>query len=218
MRYKNIIFDADGTLLETLSDIVSAVNKTLKELNYNNVIDHEGGKALLGRGADYLISEVLKEFNPTPEDLSNFKKVYLPHYKYCQEFTTKPFVNMANILQELKELGYDLFVLTNKPDHLMEILINKYFKGLFSGFIGANDDLPKKPSKELSEHFLATFNLNKDECLYVGDSEVDVILGENISMDVALCLYGYGDYAKINRNRYKYEINCPEDLLKVLKE
>ena len=190
MKRKLIIFDLDGTLVDTVEDLKVAVNVGLAAFNQPTKDLRFVTKAI-GNGVETLIARCLdKGFdNPFYKDVLNtFRKYYLTHY----DVYTKPYQNVLNTLLILKERGYILSVCTNKLHEAAVDLINKYFPNIFDYVLGSKPNIPKKPNPEMIEQILDYFNiLNKDEVLYIGDTNVDIEVAKNANVPFVLVSYGY---------------------------
>ena len=214
--YKNVIFDLDGTLMDTLDDIKDAMNEALKRIGHPYTFTYEEAKKLIGSGARVMIERAIYYGGANPSDVDKLGETFLPLYKEYQGKTTKPYDGMIEVMKILKERGYKLYILTNKPQHLMNVLVNNFFIDYLDGYQGQVDSMPCKPDVKFTNYMLDRYNLNKEECIFVGDSNIDVLVGKNACMDTVLCLYGYGDEATKNDTYPKYKIESPLDLLKIL--
>jgi phosphoglycolate phosphatase len=144
--YKALIFDLDGTLLDTITDITEAINEALKECGYQYSYDRESTKTLIGDGSDTLVRRALREKSGDVDAFSKLNRVYMPLYLEYQNRHTKPFPGIVEALEELKKAGVDCFIVSNKPDHLVQDLIPRYFKdGLFKECHGIKNGESVKP-------------------------------------------------------------------------
>lgn len=184
----------DGTLLDTLQDILDAVNYALKECGYDKVYTYEEGKKLIG-GGGYVFAKRALSYKPhTEEELAIFRDHFFQRYGEFQNRTTKPYDGMIDLLNDLKK-KYRLFVISNKPDFLLrEIVHEKYGVDIFVDVIGHKEDNPEKPDPFSVNYMIKKYNLKREECLYVGDSDVDVNTAINSHIDCCLVTYGYGSY------------------------
>ena len=198
---KTIIFDLDGTILDTLEDLKNAVNHALNFYNYPEK-DLEFVRKAIGNGTQVLI----KRCTPctiSEEDyhkvFNEFKSYYLSHYADY----TRPYESIKDLLGTLK--GQCLIaVVSNKDNDLTQNLINKEFPGLFDIIQGSYFDRPKKPDPYLIDKILDENSINKDDCLYVGDTNVDKESALNAGLDYRLVSYGY-------RTKEELEKMCPND-------
>ena len=198
---KTIIFDLDGTILNTLVDLKNAVNHGLKTRNLPEK-DLEYVRIAIGNGTQVLIKRCC------PEDISeeeraivftNFKNYYLEHY---DDFT-RPYPGIVEMLKKLKG-QVRLGVVSNKDHDLVIKIINKEFTGLFDIIQGSYFDKPKKPNPYLIDKIIKENNLDKKECLYVGDTNIDKESATNAGLDYLLVNYGY-------RTKEELEKMCPND-------
>ena len=198
---KTVFFDLDGTILDTLEDLKNAVNHALNFYNYP-LKDLEFVRKAIGNGTQVLIKRC------TPGDISEsryvevfncFKNYYLNHYSDC----THAYVGVEELLKTLKG-KCNLVVVSNKDNDLTQKLINKEFPGLFDVIQGSYMDKPKKPDPFLIESIIESNKLNKNECLYIGDTDVDKQSAINAGLDYRLVSYGY-------RTPEELEKMCPND-------
>lgn len=200
---KYIIFDLDGTILDTLKDLANAVNYGLKSFNLPEK-DIDFVRLAIGNGTKVLIKRC------TPCDLSEeerskvfdvFKDYYFKHFTD----NTKPYPGIYEMLLRLKELGnIKLVVLSNKDDDLTKQLINKEFPRVFDIIQGSYIDKPRKPDPYLISKILNENNIDKKDCLYVGDTNVDKETADNANLKYLLVNYGY-------RSKGELIKMCPND-------
>ena len=199
---KTIIFDLDGTILDTLVDLKNAVNHGLKFRNLPEK-DLEYVRKAIGNGTQVLIKRC------TPCDISEeerqlvfneFKKYYLAHYAD----NTIPYKGIKELLSEIKKYCR-LAVVSNKDDDLTKKLINKCFPKTFDIIQGSYLDKPKKPDPFLINKIIKDYKIDKKDCLYIGDTDVDKQSALNAGLDYRLVNYGY-------RTKEELEKICPNDI------
>ena len=178
---KACIFDLDGTLLETLSQISYYLNETLKKYGIDE-IEIEKVKEFVGSGAKNLISRALgyrgKSEDEEPALYSEFYKDYLELYNADIEFMVKPYEGITESLNIIKSKGIKLAVLSNKPHSSVNPMIDKFFPDLFDIAEGAMDGVPLKPDPTPLLSVCERLGVNPTETLYFGDSDVDMITGK----------------------------------------
>jgi len=198
---KTLIFDLDGTILDTLIDLKNAVNHALNFYNLPEK-DLEFVRKAIGNGTTILIKRC------TPSSLSDeernkvfnkFKAYYLEHYA---DFT-KPYEGIKEMLTNLKD-KVTLAVVSNKDNDLTNKIIAKEYPGLFDIVQGSYLDHPKKPDPYLINKIIKENNINKKECLYIGDTNVDKESATNAALPYLLINYGY-------RTKEELEKMCPND-------
>ena len=185
---KTVIFDLDGTILDTLVDLKNAVNHALnfnkypeKDLEYVRKAIGNGTQVLIKRCTPCTIKE--EEYKVV---FKLFKEYYLSHYADY----TRPYEGIKDLLESLKGKCH-IAVVSNKDNDLTQSLINKEFHGLFDIIQGSYLDRPKKPDPYLIDKILDENNINKDECLYIGDTNVDKESALNAGLEYKLVSYGY---------------------------
>ena len=198
---KTILFDLDGTVLNTLVDLKNAVNHGLKTRNLPEK-DLEFVRTAIGNGAQVLIKRCTPEYLSDEERalvFDSFKNYYLEHY----DDYTKPYDGIKEMLENLHgkcQIG----LVSNKDHDLVSKLINKEFPGLFDIIQGTYFDKPKKPNPYLINKIVEEYNLDKNECLYIGDTNVDKETADNSGLKYKLVNYGF-------RNKEELKKLCPND-------
>lgn len=212
----NIIFDLDGTLIDTIHDIASAVNDALAECGFLFHYSDLEAHGLIGDGADVLVHRALKN-EDTPSNFERLKASYLPKYREYQLRTSKPFDGIFPMLLELKKMGKRLFVCTNKPDEYAKILLPRFFPdGLFGEIRGIIEGEAPKPDPTIVRALMAKHGLNEENTLFVGDSKTDLTTSRNAGLPLALCLWGYGFYNESLCLSAAYTLDAPSDLVRIL--
>ena len=186
---KAIVFDLDGTLLDTLLDLQKSVNFALKSLQFPE-ISYEHARVSVGNGTTMLMRRC------TPKNISEDKQqeafnLFSQHYSIHYNDNTKPYPGIRELLLKLKSLGYKLGVISNKLDPKAKELIDFHFNGIFDAVQGTYLDKPKKPSKVITDMLLTSLQIKGEEALYIGDSEVDFECAINGNMHFLLVGYGY---------------------------
>ena len=186
---KLLIFDLDGTLLDTLADLQESVNFALRQFGFPEK-DLEHVRKSIGNGVAKLMERCTPKGTANPHYfacLDIFKKHYSEHYAD----KTLPYQGMSEIVMKLKGLGYKTAVATNKIDRLAKELIEAHFPGCFDFVLGDKDGVPKKPYPDMINHILEYFNMTNDEAFYIGDTNVDEETAINSKLDYVLVTYGY---------------------------
>ena len=186
---KLIIFDLDGTLLDTLDDLQSSVNFALSHFGYP-LRSREQVRKDIGNGVAKLMER------STPDGLNNphYKEaldIFKEHYSTHYADKTYPYDGILKTLKELRNAGFLLAVATNKIDDIAHILVNKHFPNCFDYILGDIDGVPKKPNPDMINNILKHFNMSKEETIYIGDTNVDEQTARNSGLDYCLLTYGY---------------------------
>lgn len=195
MNKKALIFDLDGTLINTVGDLNTAVNYALKHFNFP-LRSIEQTTNDIGNGVSKLIERSLPKENISThhkETLEIFRNYYREHY-FDSSF---PYNNVKETLINLKNKGYVLGVVTNKFDEGAKKLMEHYFKGIFDVVIGETPLLPKKPDPAMLNKAIDILNINKEDVIYLGDTEIDYETANNANVDVILVTYGYRNKSQL---------------------
>ena len=213
---KIIIFDLDGTLLNTLEDLKDSTNFALQAFGYPERSLKEVC-AFVGNGVKKLIERALPEGENNPcfkECLETFKN----HYKENMYNKTAPYKGARELLQELKKRGIKTAIVSNKFDLAVKELSEKYFKDLIDSAKGENEarGIRKKPAPDTILSVLKEFNLEANEALYVGDSDVDIMSAKNASMPCISVSWGFRNKDFLINHGAKIIINEPKELIKYL--
>lgn len=189
MKKKLLIFDLDGTLINTLEDLNKATNVGLEKYGYP-LRSLEETQNDIGNGVKKLIERSIpggKDNLDYLEVFNEFRSYYLTHYfEY-----TKPYKNTQETLSFLKNKGYKLAVVSNKFDEGAKKLVTTFFPNIFDAIQGSIDTLNYKPYPDLVNKVLNELNIDNNDALYIGDTEVDYQTAINSNIDVILVTYGY---------------------------
>ena len=203
-----ILWDLDGTLLDTLEDLADAVNFALREFGYP-VRSVEEVRCFVGNGARRLIERAVPENGDVSAVFDTFRTYYNAH---CQ-IKTKPY---DGIMEALRKLGekYPMAVVSNKPDSAVKPLCAAYFPGLYAR--GESTDCPRKPAPDMV--FKAMEAIGVERCVYVGDSEVDVLTARNAGVPCVSVLWGFRDRGEIEEAGGSHFCEHTEELVAKLEE
>ncbi len=183
-----ILFDLDGTLLDTLEDLHDSVNYTLAHFGYPER-SREEVRRFLGNGARRLMDQSVPEGVDGAEAFVFFQNYYRDH---CR-IKTKPYDGILPALEALKE-KYPVAIVSNKPDVAVKPLCQQYFPGIYAR--GEAPDCPRKPAPDMVYKAMAAIGVER--CIYVGDSEVDVLTAQNAGVPCLSVLWGFRDREELN--------------------
>ncbi len=203
MEY-GILFDLDGTLLDTLQDLTDSVNYAMDQFNCPHVTDLQV-RSFLGNGARQLIYLSLPEDRREETDtvLALYKEWYAAH---CQ-IKTGPYAGIPEVLEQLKG-DFALGVVSNKPDSATKPLCARHFPGIYA--LGEAPDCPRKPAPDMLYKAMAAIGTKK--CIYVGDTEVDVTVAKNAGMPCIAVSWGFRDRPELEAAGAQYICDDPRDL------
>ena len=213
-KYNTIIFDLDGTLLDTITDITNSINKTLVKYNFDIQYSTDDVCNFIGDGAKVLIHRALASLNVSTELEESFFKDYCETYSAHRYDLTKPFDGIIKTIKTLIDNNYQIGIISNKPHHDTIGVVDLYFKDMFDIVYGKQDGIPTKPNPEIFYLIKEKHNLNTSDTLYVGDMKVDIEFAKNVNIDVCIVSYGYGKIkTDLGQN---YTIEKIDELLNIL--
>ena len=189
MAYKTVLFDMDGTLLDTLEDLRDSTNHVLREMGYPER-SLEETRRFVGNGAEKLIRRAVPEGTAEEtiqEALCRFRTYYEAHCKV----KTKVYDGMLAVLDALRAHGVKIAVVSNKPDEAVKKLSEEYFGGRMDYAVGAKDGRRCKPYPDMVDAALEALGETREGAVYIGDSEVDVQTGLNAGLPVIAVSWGF---------------------------
>ena len=206
-----IIFDLDGTLLNTLADLHSAVNHTLTQYGLpQRTLDEV--RRFVGNGARRLIELALPGL-PGDPPVDRVLADYQTYYNAtCNEGLTCPYPGILEVLEQLRK-QYPIAVVSNKPDPAVKALCRQYFGDVYA--LGVTEGCPRKPAPDMVKKAMQATKM--DACVYVGDSDVDVLTAKNAGAPCVSVLWGFRDREEIEAVGGKYFCERAEDLPAVIK-
>ena len=215
--FKGIIFDLDGTLLDTVATIAYYGNKTLARYGFAP-IETKKYNYLAGNGAKSLVRGMLAESGVEDEEL--FEKAfadYMKEYNSDPLYITKVFDGINELIVRAKSSGVKLAVLSNKPHSSTVMIIDHFFeKGTFDICYGARDGVPLKPDPAPAFAVAAELGLDCSECIYVGDTDVDMKTGKNAGFYTVGVLWGFRDRPELEENGADMIVSKPTEILNLL--
>ena len=206
-----LLFDLDGTLLDTLEDLLDATNYALEQFGYPRRTLPEL-RRFVGNGA-YNQMRLSAPEGTEEARIQEILAVYKPYYTAHCRIKTRPYPQIGRVLAQLKE-KYPIAIVSNKPDAAVKPLCADYFPGIYA--LGEAPDCPRKPAGDMVHKAMAAIGV--DSCLYVGDSEVDVLTAENAGIPCLSVLWGFRDREMLADAGAKHFCKAPAELIKDLKE
>lgn len=208
-----IIFDLDGTLLNTLDDLHDSVNVILGKYNYPSKSLDEV-RRFVGNGVPKLIERALPGGRSNPEYesiLSDFKM----YYELNSKNKTQPYSGITDLLLKLKSEGYKIGVVSNKLNSATVELCKYYFKGLVDFCVGDDGHTPKKPAPDAV--FKAVGALECERAIYVGDSDVDILTAKNAKIPCVSVCWGFRSREFLRENGAVYFAENSDELFEEIK-
>lgn len=227
-----IIFDMDGTILNTIGDLTTALNAALDETGHKSGFSEAEVKLCFGwalrldmvkaialskgmplSDLEHAGTEIpCDEIPASDEEIDQLVSAFSRHYAKGNTNRTKPYEGTLSALHALKEAGYTLAVASNKRDEAVQKLAAHYFPRLFDFAIGQSEQMPKKPSPLMIERAADALGAALNECVYVGDSEVDLMTGKNAAIPVLSVGWGFRSAQFLKDRGALQLIEKPEDL------
>lgn len=211
MRYKAVVFDLDGTLLDTLDDLSDAVNFALAKFALPLRTKDEV-RSFIGNGIKLLMERAVGFAHPQAEEiLQTFKTYYGAH---CQD-KTQPYAGILDLLALLKARGVKTAVVSNKADFAVKALAKAYFPALLEEAVGENESagIRKKPAPDSLLAVIEKLGVTAEETAYVGDSEVDIQTAGNAGVACISVSWGFKTREFLIENGGETVVGSAEELL-----
>lgn len=215
--YKACIFDLDGTLTDTLESLTYSVNETLKELNLP-CITREQCRDFVGNGARYLLERSLEASgDDTLSHIEEAMQIYGRIFKQNCTYKVAPYDGIKEMLTVLKEKGMKLAVLSNKP-HLqtLDVVATFFENDTFQVVQGQKEGVPRKPDPAAAIMIAEAFGVDQTECVYVGDSDVDMQTGNAAGMESVGVTWGFRPKEVLLEHGAHHTIDHPEELITIV--
>lgn len=192
---RSCIFDLDGTLLNTLGDITSAVNATLNKFGFPEITEKQCG-TYIGSGTRVLLQRAAQK--PVSDEM--FKKMYdeyMVDYRNNLIGKTVPYDGILNLVSLLFDSGVKLSVCSNKPDDCAKFLTDRFFRNKFFKVCGQKENIPVKPDPHFPLEIISESGISPEDTVMIGDSAQDVLTGKNAGIKTLSVLWGYQSREKI---------------------
>ncbi len=211
MKYKAVIFDLDGTLLDTLQDLAGSVNHALG-IYAGMTRDVDQIRGFVGNGVRTLMTRSLPGGQQNPhfeEAFAEFKAHYAVHFRD----NTKPYPGIASLLEELARRGHKMAIVSNKTDPEVKKLNTAYFGGLIHSALGEKEGTARKPAPDMLLQGAAALGADVRDAVYIGDSEVDLQTARNAGMDCIAVSWGFRSTERLRAEGAAVIIDAPHELL-----
>jgi phosphoglycolate phosphatase len=216
MKYKAVIFDLDGTLLDTVQDVADSMNSALKSMGCK-VHEISEYRYLMGDGIDTLAMRALPDNVRDEEHVMKCISIFQPIYKEGWGKTTRPYDGIIELLAELKSKNIRTAVLSNKSHEFTERMVHYFFNGdYFSEIRGAMPSIPKKPDPTAAREIAKRLSLAPSQILYIGDTGIDMETAVRAGMYPLGVLWGYRDDKELLDYGAKMLMKTPRDLLELI--
>lgn len=214
MKYGTVLFDLDGTLLDTLADLCASVNSFLNRRGFPERTQ-EQIRSYLGNGAAELLQCALPE-RVDEETLNGYLQEYKKIYEQNLTANTKPYPGIIELLEHLRDAGIRTAVISNKPDWAVRKLCEENFGTLLDASLGDRAEISRKPDPEPLRIIMAKLGSDPGNTLYVGDSEVDIETAKNAGLAGCAVTWGFRDKEDLLRDRPDHIADTPEQLLEIV--
>lgn len=214
MKFNTIIFDLDGTLINTLEDLMNSVNFALEKYNFPHR-NLEEIQSFVGNGVKKLV-ELSSPEGTSEEVVAKLLKIFKEHYKENSMVKTAPYEGIIEMLDEVNKAGIKTAVVTNKMQDAAIDVVRHYFGDRIEGVIGQVDGLPQKPAPDGVWKAIEKLGSKLDDCIYIGDSEVDCATAHNANLPIIGCTWGFRDKSVLEENKAEYIIDKPCEILPIV--
>ncbi len=213
--FKAVVFDLDGTLTNTLQDIAHAMNRALRLLGLPEY-PTDAYRYMVGNGAKKLAERAVGNHQ---ELASEALELYQSYYQKHTHDITRPYDGIPELLEALEARGLKLCVLSNKPHADTQVVIRYFFPGIHWAVVrGQMEGVPVKPDPAGAEAIAKALHLQPDECLYLGDTSVDMITATRAGMWAVGVLWGFRDEKELRESGAKLILSEPLALLTHLED
>lgn len=209
---KTLIFDLDGTLLDSLADIAVSMNEVLREFGLPE-FKQEAYGYFVGGGIDVLVDNVQKALSE-PMDFNKVYERFKAVYEGKMQSHTKPYEGVENLLKNLK--SHNLAVLSNKPHKMTNIYVNRFFPNTFSHIYGQRDGIPKKPNPNTVFEIINELNATYEHTYFIGDTNVDMQTAKNAKITSIGVLWGFRDEKELKENGANFIVKKPSEILDIV--
>lgn len=212
---KGLIFDLDGTLIDSIEDICFSLNLAIKEYGYEE-ISVDFVRKNTGKGFRKLVEDSLPQIKD-PKLIDEITDLYTIKYSEHYNDSTDAYAGMKETLTKLQEKGIKIAANSNKKDLYTKNLMKKIFPNInFVAVFGERENIPNKPDPTTANEIIEMMNLSKEEVLYVGDSEVDIRTSKNANLKSIGCKWGFRGEETLIKEGATYIIDKPIEILDIV--
>ena len=214
MKYDAVLYDMDGTVLDTLGDLTDSVNHALERFDFPPVSPQRLA-GFLGNGAIQLI---IRSCPPgtDEETINKMYDIYTPWYGDHCSIKTAPYEGIVELMQKLRNMGVKQAVISNKPDIAVKPLAEQYFPGLLELAVGDSSAVRRKPAPDTVFAAAREMNVPLERCVYIGDTEVDVETARNAGIDCIAVTWGFRTPEELIAAGATTMVNNADELFDVL--
>ena len=213
MNKQLVIFDLDGTLLDTVADLANATNRALELCGYpTHPIEAYYG--FVGNGINKLFARALPLDSSNEENIQRIRSLFIPYYNQHNADCSHPYPGIMELLLKLQSNGMQIAVASNKYHEATVKLVRHFFAGVnFSVILGQREDVPIKPNPAIVYDILSKTGISKEETLYVGDSGVDMQTARNAGVESVGVTWGFRSENELRENEATHVVHKAEEIL-----
>lgn len=215
---KNIVFDLDGTLLDTLEDIAISANFALVTLGFE-AQEHEKYRYFVGEGVFKLFENIFASHPQTPELIQQAVTLFETHYTKQFNQNTKLYEGVSKMLSFLQKRNFKMAILSNKPDSFTKMCAIKYLRQWkFDVVFGAREGVPRKPHPRGALEISELLHVKPNDCYYLGDTMIDMKTANSAGMIAIGALWGFREENELREHGARYLVQTPSEVIKLLAE
>jgi len=217
IEFQAVIFDLDGTLLDTLADLADSANAALGRLGFSpHPIDSY--RYFVGEGRDVLAERALPPASRSQENVASVATGITEEYRRRWADKTTPYPQIPSMLDKLQELELQMAVLSNKPQDFVELAVDRFLgRWSFDAVLGHNTEIPLKPDPAGALHIARLLAIEPARFVYVGDTNVDMFTANSAGMFAVGAMWGFRSADELQRSGAKVIIDKPTDLLDIVR-
>lgn len=212
--YKAVIFDMDGTILNTLNDLADAVNYVMTKMDMPLHTISEV-RAYVGNGLHKTIERAVPE-GTTKEKLEEAYELMVKYYRSNCNIKTGPYEGIPELIKEIRQKGIKTAVISNKNDAAVKKLCDEMFEDCFDYSLGDSEGIPLKPDRAMVDITLKALGVKASDSIYVGDSEVDIMTAHNSDMKCISVTWGFRDREFLEEKNADIFVDTPLEILDIL--
>lgn len=213
---KLVIFDLDGTLLNSLNDLANCGNYALRHFQFP---EHPtlAYRYFVGNGMIKLMERILPEYARSEQQINQLLDIFLPYYAQHKEDHTQPYEGIVSLLRELQLRGVAIAVASNKAHQFMAPLMKRYFSDIrFAAIYGSRKGVAPKPDAQIVRDILEDTQMAAEETLFVGDTYTDILTAQNAGVASVGVLWGYRERTELEASGANFIVENPLEILSLL--
>ena len=212
MKKQLVIFDLDGTLLDTVADLANATNQALEQCGYPTHTTDAYYK-FVGNGINKLFARALPAEASTEENVLRIRSLFVPYYDEHNADCSRPYPGTTELLETLQTEGLQLAVASNKYQEATLKLVHHFFPTIrFAAIYGQREDVPIKPAPDIVYDILRDTDIAKEDTLYVGDSGVDMQTAMNAGVESVGVTWGFRSEEELRENKAVHIVHAAEEI------